>query len=196
MLLAVLAAGCGGAPPAPEAPPETPAAPEAPPEDVMENVQLELWPSTDTPGQDVKPLLLIRAARVTGSGGETKSLSFEGAEATVPAAAPGATELQFTAQHGAFEEGVRAVLDQGVVARVNDMIIELESITWEVAGAGGEAGAEAGGGGGGIAYSDRPLKITSPTQRLEAASLRLDVATETIELRQVTGEITFSGETP
>lgn len=190
LALAVFAAGCGGVPPAPTE--DGTAAPDstdtvAAPADVMENVKLELWPSPDTPGQDVKPLLLIRAARVTGSGGDTKSLSFEGAEATVPATEPGATSLQFDANHGTFQEGVRALLDQGVVAHVNDMTIELEEITWEVASGEGNSG---------LAFSDHPLKITSPTQNLEAASMRLDMTTQTIELRQVTGEISFTGDAP
>ncbi|MBX3180893.1 MAG: hypothetical protein KF886_26395 [Candidatus Hydrogenedentes bacterium] len=192
LMLAVLAAGCG------ESAPDAPATPDAaeqaapgdaaPPEDVMENVSMDLWPSTDTPGEDVKPLLSIRAERVTGMRGDMNTLSFEGAEAVAPASAPGAAPYKFKAASGAFVEGERAVLSGGVTAEVDDMIIELEEITWAIL-----PGAE---GGGGHAWSDRPLRITSPTQKLEAASLRLNVLAQTIELREVTGEITFEGTTP
>jgi len=156
----------------------------------MENFEMRLWPSTENPGENLAPLLYIRAERVMGLGGDTKELTFEGAEAVVPATSPESRELQFTAKFGSFVEGERALLRDGVVARIDDMTIELEEITWSIMpGEGGAAGS-------GLAASDRPLRIVSPTQNLEAQALRLYADTETLELREVTGEITFIGELP
>ena len=156
----------------------------------MEGVTLDLFPSTDTPGQNLKPLLSIRAERVTRTGGDLSALSFEGARAIVPARTPEAREIEFSADRGEFMEGKSAMLDGNVIARINDMIIELEAITWEIVP--GEGGSESGG----VATSERPLRITSPNQNLTASGLRLDTAAEIIELRDVDGEFTFVGDTP
>lgn len=156
----------------------------------MQDMNLKLWPSTDTPGENVKPLLSIHAARVMGMGGDAKELMLEDAKAVVPATGPESRELEFSAKFGTFVEGERALLRDGVVARIDDMTIELEEITWTIVP--GEGGAPSSG----VASSDRPLHITSPTQDLEAQGLRLYAATETIELHEVTGFITFVGDTP
>ena len=185
-----LLAGCSGSPAPSEPTPASAPAEAAVPENVMENFEMRLWPSTEDAGENLVPLLYIRAERVMGLGGDTKELTFEGAEAVVPATSPDSRELQFTAKYGSFVEGERALLRDGVVARIDDMTIELEEITWSVVP--GEGGAASSG----VAASDRPLRIVSPTQNLEAQALRLYAATETIELREVTGEITFIGELP
>ena len=187
----VLLAGCSGNPDTPvENTGATDAPLVAPAKDVMQDMTLDLWPSTDTPGDNVKPLLSIRAERVMGMGDDSQELTFEGAEAVVPATGPNARELQFSAKLGSFVQGVRANLRDGVVARIDDMTITLEEISWDIVAGDGSAP------GTGVASSDKPLHIMSPTQDLEAQGLRLYLATETLELRDVTGFITFTGDTP
>lgn len=192
---AVMLAGCGGGSPAtpPPASPEAETAPAATPDNAMDmtNIEMHLWRSSDAPGQDQKPLLSIRAARVTGNMDESGAeLSFEGAQAVRPQQNPEDSQIHFEAARGTFLENQRAVLKDGVKAQIDDMAITLEEITWEIAP---EGGAE---GGTGMAFSDKPLKIMSPTQNLEAARLRLYPDTNTMELYDVTGVITFTGEKP
>lgn len=192
---AVVLAGCGGGSPAtpPPASPEAETAPAATPDNAMDmtNIEMHLWRSSDAPGQDQKPLLSIRAARVTGNMDESGAeLSFEGAQAVRPQQKPEDSQIHFEAARGTFLENQRAVLKDGVKAQIDDMAITLEEITWEIAP---EGGAE---GGTGMAFSDKPLKIMSPTQNLEAARLRLYPDTNTMELYDVTGVITFTGEKP
>ena len=192
---AVLLAGCGGGSPAtpPPASPEAETAPAATPDSAMDmtNIEMHLWRSSNAPGQDQKPLLSIRAARVTGNMDESGAeLSFEGAQAVRPQQKPEDAQIHFEAARGTFLENQRAVLKDGVKAQIDDMAITLEEITWEIAP---EGGAE---GGTGMAFSDKPLKIISPTQNLEAARLRLYPDTNTMELYDVTGVITFTGEKP
>jgi hypothetical protein len=190
-----LAACGGGAPPATPTP-ETGAevAPaEAAPDNAMDmtNIEMHLWPSTEAPGQEEKPLLSIRAQRVTGNmDGSGAELSFEGAQAVVPQQKPEDSQIHFEAASGTFQENQRAVLKGGVKAQIDDMAIALEEITWEIAPQDGEEG------GTGMAFSDKPLTITSPTQKLEAARLRLYPDTNSMELYEVSGVITFTGEKP
>ena len=196
LLPALMLAGCGGgAPPTP--PPAEPAAEAAPPEAVpddtmdMTNIEMHLWPSGDAPGQGVKPLLSIRARRVTGSmEGGGAEMAFEGAQAVVPPQTPEDPQIHFEATRGTFQENRRAVLSGGVKAQIGDMSVSLEEITWEIAPREGEEG------GTGMAFSDKPLTISSPTQNLEAARLRLYPDTNAMELYEVTGVITFAGEKP
>lgn len=191
----VVLSGCGGGSPAtpPPASPEAETAPAATPDNTMDmtNIEMHLWRSSDAPGQDQKPLLSIRAERVTGSmDGSGAELSFEGAQAVRPQQKPEDSQIHFEAARGTFQENKRAVLKDGVQAQIDDMSISLEEITWEIAP---EEGAE---GGTGMAFSDKPLKIISPTQNLEAARLRLYPDTNTMELYEVSGVITFTGEKP
>ena len=191
----VVLSGCGGGSPAtpPPASPEAETAPEAAPDNSMDmtNIEMHLWRSSDAPGQDQKPLLSIRAERVTGNmDGSGAELSFEGAQAVRPQQKPEDSQIHFEAERGTFQENKRAVLKDGVKAQINDMAITLEEITWEIAP---EDGVE---GGTGMAFSDKPLKITSPTQNLEAARLRLYPDANTMELYEVSGVITFTGEKP
>ncbi len=189
-----LAACGGGAPPTAPAPQTgAEAAPAGTPDNAMDmtNIEMHLWPSSEAPGQDEKPLLSIRAQRVTGNmDGSGAELSFEGAQAVVPQQKPEDSQIHFEAASGTFQENQRAVLKGGVKAQIDDMAIALEEITWEIAPKDGEEG------GSGMAFSDKPLKITSPTQNLEAARLRLYPDTQSMELYDVTGVITFSGEQP
>lgn len=194
--LAVMASGCGGngAGPESEAAVPSPTATVEPstgsPANVMEDMEWHLFPDPDTPAEGEKPILSIWAERVTGMGDDSTALAIEDVEAVVPAQAPDDREIHFSAARGVYEEGKGARLEGGVVATIDDMTIELEAISWEIAP--DQAGAPVGG----LAASDAPLKITSPTQSLEASSLRLFSESKTLELRGVTGEITFSGETP
>lgn len=198
LLPALMAAGCGGGTPPEPSPAPADAAgqvapPEAVPEDTMDmtNIEMHLWPSGDAPGQGVKPLLSIRAQRVTGSmDGGGAEMAFEGAQAVVPPQTPEDSQIHFEATRGTFQENQRAVLKDGVKAQIDTMSITLEDITWEMVP---EAGSEHKAG---MAFSDKPLKITSPTQNLEAARLRLYPDTKTMELYDVTGVITFTGEKP
>lgn len=197
LIFVLLLAGCGGGTPAPpEAPPEaTPGdAPSAEaPTDMMDmnEVEMQLWPSSDAPAQGTRPLLSIRAQRVTGSlDGTTAELSFEGAQAVVPPQEEGDSNINFEAARGTYQQNRRAVLSGGVTAQIDDMAIALEDITWEILP---QEGAETSTG---LAFSDNPLKIASPTQNLEAARLRLYPDTQTMELYDVKGTITFTGEQP
>lgn len=190
-LLWVLAACSGGTGTTPESngnAGETPV-PEPAPEDVMENIEMHLWPAHAAPRQGQKPLLSIRASRFTGSAGGLDGgdeWTFEGADAIAPAQEEGETEIRFEAARGVFREEQHATLEGGVTAYVNDMTIDLENFIWEIGGESGE-------GPGSRAYSNQPLTINSPTQHLEASSIRLDPATSSFELTDVTGEIHFGG---
>lgn len=184
----------GGAPPAAPAP-DTGA--EQAPADVQENamdmtnIEMHLWPANEAPGQEEKPLLSIRAQRVTGNMDDSGAeLSFEGAQAVVPQQKPEDSQIHFEAASGTFQENQRAVLKGGVKAQIDDMAITLEEITWEIAPREGEER------GTGMAFSDKPLTITSPTQKLEAARLRLYPDSNSMELYEVSGVITFTGEKP
>jgi hypothetical protein len=165
---------------------------EAPelPEDVMENIEMHLWPANAAPRQGQKPLLSIRASSVTGSAAEGGEWAFRDAIAVAPAQEAGQAEIRFKAARGSFDEGRGAVLEDSVTAYMNDMTIQLQDIIWEL---GTDAGADAKGG---QAYSNHPLTIDSPTQKLEASSLRLDPETSNFELTDVSGEIHFGGMTP
>lgn len=197
LIFVLLLAGCGGGTSAPpEAPPEAnpgdaPTA-EAPTDMMdMNEVEMQLWPSSDAPAQGTRPLLSIRAQRVTGSlDGTTAELSFEGAQAVVPPQEEGDSNINFEAARGTYQQNRRAVLSGGVTAQIDDMAIALEDITWEILP---QEGAETSTG---LAFSDNPLKIASPTQNLEAARLRLYPDTQTMELYDVKGTITFTGEQP
>ena len=157
----------------------------------MTNIEMHLWPSSEAPGQEEKPLLSIRAQRVTGNmDGSGAELSFEGAQAVVPQQKPEDSQIHFEAASGTFQENQRAVLKGGVKAQIDDMAITLQEITWEIAPREEEEG------GTGMAFSDQPLTINSPTQKLEAARLRLYPDTNSMELYEVSGVITFTGEKP
>ncbi|MBL7646093.1 MAG: LPS export ABC transporter periplasmic protein LptC [Candidatus Hydrogenedentes bacterium] len=192
---ALTLAACGnGAPPAaPPAQPDAESASAEVPENAMDmtNIEMHLWPSSEAPGQEEKPLLSIRAQRVTGNmDGSGAELSFEGAQAVVPQQKPEDSQIHFEAASGTFQENQRAVLKGGVKAQIDDMAIALEEITWEIAPREGEDS------GTGMAFSDKPLTITSPTQKLEAARLRLYPDSNSMELYEVSGVITFTGEKP
>lgn len=157
----------------------------------MTNIEMFLWPSGDSPEKGEKPLLIIRAKGVTGSMASSGAeLSFEGAQAVVPPKTPEDSQINFEATRGTFIENQRAVLKDGVRAQIDDMSITLDDITWEIPPKEGETE------GVGMAFSDKPLKIVSPTQNLDAARLRLYPDTRTMELYDVTGVITFAGAKP
>lgn len=184
----VLTACTQSAPDGP-APDETALSPTsaAPPEDVMENIEMSLWPPSDTVQQNQKPVLSIRASRFTGSVGSDSEWSFEEAVAVAPAQDEAHVDIRFEAAHGVFHEDQRATLQGGVTAEMNDMTIHLEDITWEIASEGGEENPA------GRAYSTNPVRIDSPTQNLEATSMTLNPETAIIELTDVVGEF-FLGE--
>lgn len=196
LIVLTAVAGCGNdsavEPPEPVPAPADGAG--AAPENVMEDIELHLWPSTEAPGQDVKPLLSIRAQRVTGAAddtGETSGeMAFEGAVADVPAQDADDPRIHFEAARGVYLDDQRAVLQGGVTAEIDTMTITLEDITWEIFPEAREDGNTS------MAFSDNPLKISSPTQNLEAARLRLYPDTEVLELYEVSGEITFMGVQP
>ncbi len=187
-LLSILA-GCT-AEPMPGATPESEESPPSAgdvPEDVMENIRMDLWPSNEAPRQGQKPVLSISARRFMGSVGSGNEWSFEDAQAEAPAQDDEHTAIRFEAARGVFREDERAVLEGGVTAYLNDMIIHLEDIVWEINVANGATSS------GGRAYSDHPVHIESPTQQLDASSLTIDPATATFELTDVSGEIHFGG---
>lgn len=157
------------------------------PEDVMENIEMSLWPSGDSAQQSQKPVLSISASRFTGSIGSDSEWAFEDAVAIAPAQDAEHVDIRFEAAHGVFREDQRASLQGGVTAYMNDMTIYLEDITWEIASDDTEGHPA------GRAYSTNPLRIDSPTQKLEATSMTLNPETAIIELTDVVGEF-FLGE--
>lgn len=156
----------------------------------MKDIKWELWPPAESPGKDVKPLLSIRAERVTDAGGDAGNLAFEGAQADVPARNAGESTIHIDAVRGVYRKGRGAMLKDGVTAHIDDMVITLEEITWEILPEADENGNTS------VAFSDKPLKIASPTQNLEASRLRLYPDTNELELYDVKGEISFMGEQP
>jgi len=197
-VILLLLAGCGGGttpPPAEQAAAPGGEAPESAPETPvdqmdMNEVEMQLWPPSDGANQNTRPLLSIRAQRVTGSlDGTTGELSFEGAEAVVPPQEEGDSQIDFQAARGTYQQNRKAVLSGGVAAKIDAMSITLEDITWEIQPADATDNP-----GLGYAFSDNPLKIDSPTQKMEAARLRLYPATQTFELDDVKGVVTFQGE--
>jgi hypothetical protein len=159
------------------------ATPDAPVGDVMENIEMNLWPENTVPQPGERPILWIRAERFEGDLGSGGALSFEGAEAIAPAQEEGQVDLRFVAARGQFQEGKRATLEGGVTAHLDGMTIHMEAITWEIPE--GENS--------GVAYSKQPVRIESPTQQLTASSMTLDPATAAITLTDVDGEIRFGG---
>lgn len=160
------------------------------PEDVMENIEMSLWPPSDSAQQNQKPVLSIRASRFTGSVDSDSEWSFEEAVAVAPAQDDEHVDIRFEAAHGVFHEDQRATLQGGVTAEMNDMTIHLEDITWEIASETGEENPA------GRAYSTNPVRIESPTQKLEATSMTLNPETAIIELTDVVGEFFLGGQQP
>jgi len=161
--------------------------PGAAPEDVMENIEMDLWPTNAVPQQGSKPLLSIRARRFAGSVGSDNEWSFEDAEAVAPAQDDQQTTIRFKAARGVFREEERATLEGGVTAYLDGMTIHLDDFTWEIGAQVGDAPQQ------GRAYTDNPLRIDSPTQQLEASSMTMNPETAIFELRDVSGEIHFGG---
>ena len=166
------------------------AAPDAPAEDMMANIDMQLWPLDEVPQAGQKPLLTIKASRFFPSAASDDEWRFEDAVAWAPAQREGQADIHFEANSGLFHEGKWARLEGEVKAWMNDMTIELEDIVWEI---GDESSTDQPGG---RAYSDHPITIESPTQQLEATSLKLDPKTSEFELTDVSGEIHFGGMTP
>ncbi|MCF6285295.1 MAG: hypothetical protein L3K26_08905 [Candidatus Hydrogenedentes bacterium] len=191
IVFSVLLAACSGEAPsgAPQEAPPASSPTHAPLENVMENIEMSLWPSDTAPQQGQKPLLSIEAKRFVGSLGSAKEWTFEGAKAVAYAQEEGDTDIHFKAAHGTFIEGKRAVLkgddDNDVTAQLDDMTIYLKDITWEISAKNGEDAQ------GGMAYSNNPIRIDSPTQKLEAASMTLNPETAIIELVDVSGNFYF-----
>jgi hypothetical protein len=185
--LSVILVACTGEAPSDASQEKSPAPSptNAPPEDVMENIEMSLWPANAVPRQGQKPLLSIEAARFMGSVGSGKEWTFEDAKAVAPAQDEDGTTISFEAAHGVLLEGKQAVLQGGVTAHLDDMTIYLEDITWEISVKNGEAAQ------GGIAYSNNPIRIDSPTQKLEASSMTLNPETAIIELLDVSGDFYF-----
>ena len=160
---------------------------DGPPEDVMENIEMHLWQKSSAPRQGQKPLLSISARLFRGSVGSGDEWSFEGAEAFAPAQDEQGSDIEFMADSGVYVEDKRATLLGNVQANLNDMTIHLEDITWEIQPASGDTM------GGGMAYTNQPVRIDSPTQQLNATSMTIDPATSAFTLKDVTGEIYFGG---
>ena len=189
ILVSMCLAACSGAPLPDTSQEDLPVASptNAPPEDVMENIEMSLWPANAAPRQGQKPVLSIRARRFMGSVGSGGEWTFEDAEAVAPAQDEKHASIRFKAARGVFLEDQRAVLQGGVTAYINDMTIHLEDITWEIGAGNGETPKS------GTAYSNNPIRIDSPTQKLDASSMTLNPETAIIELPDVSGEFYFGG---
>ena len=156
-------------------------------EDVMENIEMHLWPTSSAPRQGQKPLLSISARLFRGSVGSGNEWSFEDAQALAPAQDEQGSDIEFKANSGVYVEDKWATLQGGVTANLNDMTIYLKDITWEIRPASGDTM------GGGMAYTNHAVRIDSPTQQLNATSMTIDPATSAFTLKDVAGEIYFGG---
>jgi hypothetical protein len=180
-LLALAACGKSFAPqPPPEQEEPMSAATAEEPEDLlkMTDINLYLHDPRPTEGAPRKPTLWIRADDFTVA--EDDLWRFHNAQATIY----GETDMdsiRLEADEGIFQEDVKATLAGTVRAQVGDMHMQMQDIEYtnpqeDLPG---------------MARTDGPVKVASPTLDLEASSMRFYPDTKTYELTDVSGTIAF-----
>jgi hypothetical protein len=178
-----LAAGCGPGTPPPQAPPP---ANEAPAVEglTMQGIDLYLHDASPTPGAPRKPTFWVHAEQFSML--ENGVWRFEQARAVVYGDDAQEEAITLEAERGRFEADRGALLEGGVKAFVQDMRMDLSDIEWINPQNEDEEG---------VARSDQPLLVDSPSMQLKAGSLRLYPEQKQFVLTEVSGQVRF-GRTP
>lgn len=183
---AILAASCAGAgcgffaTPAPPPLPVIDSAPEGPREEAedaitMRGINLFIHDNAPTvPGVERKPLLWLHADTYRMDGAVWW---VEGARAVIYAHSEEGADLSMEAARGRFDEGKGAYLEDGVVARMADLVIELQDVSCDIL----EDQTV------GVAHSDNPVRVRGEDIELDAAGIRLHPGTREVELTDVRG---------
>lgn len=181
--------GCGG-PEAPNTPVET--APETAVETAetepaseaitMNGINLYLHDARPTAGLTQKPTFWVHADFFTVL--DDQVWSFEQARAVVYGQNTQEEAIALEAARGRFEEDRGAMLEGSVTARVGDMLMQMSDIAYVNPKAEGEEG---------LAHTENPLSVQSPTLDLKASSLRLLPESRKFVLTNVVGTLRFEG---
>lgn len=173
----------GCAQPAP--PPEPDPGPE---QDVMtmSGVDLYLHGGGPTQGRMENPTLWVHANEYELTGEEDHVHAFRDARAVVYGKKREEKAIVFTAQRGRMVEGKSAYLSGNVEAQLGDMTMHLADVHWE------NPGEEETGG---VAHTDEPVQVKSPSVDLAASSLRIFPENHEFELTDVSGIIYFGRNT-
>lgn len=177
----LLMAGCGDK----TSPPvqQTSAAPEIsealpnPGEISMQDINLYLHDTSPTTGGARKPSFWVNAHKFSMQ--EEGNWLFKDARAVIYGESQADENIILESKSGTFEEGIGAILEDGVVATIGDMILHLDHIIWKNPSENER----------GVAYSDAPLTIDGADTHLSADSVRLYPKEKTFELVRVAGSI-------
>ena len=150
----------------------------------MQGIDLYLHDTAPTPGGARKPTFWVHAEQFSML--EDNVWRFDHARAVIYGDDAQQEAITLEADRGRFEEDRGALLEGSVKAYVNDMLMELSDIEWVNPQNEDEEG---------IARSDHPLHVESPTMQLNAGSLRLYPEQNQFVLTEVTGQVRF-GRTP
>lgn len=179
VMTGLFAASCG----APAPPPAPPATLEdtAPVEGLtMQGIDLYLHSAVPTPGAPRKPTFWVHAEQFSML--ENEVWRFDDARAVIYGDDAQQEAITLEARRGRFEAGQGALLEGGVKAFVNDMLMELADIEWINPQGDDEQG---------VARSDNPLRVESPTMQLKAGSVRLYPEQKQFVLTEVSGHVRF-----
>ncbi len=173
-----LLAGCGGAP-APPPLPEVPAdpSPQEEPEDTitMSGINLFIHDSKPTvQGADRKPLFWLHADKYQMEG---TVWWVETARAVIYGQQEGSVDVVLDATRGRFDEGKGAFLKDGVVATMDDIVIEMQDVNCVILE--DESLGEA--------SSDNPVKVRGNDIQLDAGTIRIYPENREIELTDIQG---------
>jgi len=181
-VLAMVCWGCGGtlAPPSEASPDQVPRAVADPLALEAHVVNLRMWDTRPTDGAPRKPTFWVHADVFSRS--EEEVWSLEGARAVIYGRSEEDELITITAGRGRFQEMKRAYLEGDIVARIQDMKLDMADIEW--------INEER------VARTDRPLTLTMEDTHLKASSLRLYPDAKELVMTDVTGFLRLRKETP
>lgn len=125
-------------------------------------------------GVERKPLLWLHADTYRMEG---TVWWVQGARAVIYAHDEEGADLTMEAACGRFDEGKGAYLEEGVVARMADLVIEMQDVTCDIL----EDRSV------GTASSDHPVRVRGEDIELDAGGIRLHPDTREVELTDVRG---------
>jgi hypothetical protein len=173
--------------------PEAPVAPGAPEGEstegaaegeatlTMQGIKLYLYDASPAVGVEQKPAFEVSADVFRQV--EEKVWTFENAHAVVNPEGPEEDAFVFDAAAGELREEESAYLKGGVTGSVGTMQLSFEDLVWQ----NGTVDQPS------LARSDNPVSIKDPAMELEASSIRLYPDSKRLELRDVSGFLTFGG---
>lgn len=179
-LAACAACESGLAPVAPDTQPGAQRAEQSPDRMTMEGINLYLHDAAPTPGAASRPTFSVHAEQFSLL--DNAVWSFEHARAVIYGEQPGGGEITLEAARGRFEEDRGALLEGGVKAYVDELLMELADIEWVNPQRADEEG---------VARSGNPVRVTGPSLNLSASSLRLYPERKVFFLTDVSGLVRF-----